>query len=251
MRRPAVTVAERPARGVAQVAGSAPERVSEVVADDGGGTARPEQEAHHEAHRTADADVLDPQQADLPAGRDQQVEEHDDRDREGGLPDDEWRCAGRVRRDQYGYGEGDPQPGGAGADANEQGGANGETRDRAGQAAQRSLTGGGRARPQHREGPEDNPERMLDVGDLGYGHRGGQRDGAPGTVAEPDRPQASVASDYSGRAQEPRRRLGCRRAPSGDHRLAQGGRDGYADGLGVEGVVSAPDGDRGIVAELA
>ena len=88
---------------------------------------------------------------------------------------------------------------------------------------------------------------MLDVGDLGYGHRGGQRDGAPGAVAEPDRPQASVASDYSGRAQEPRRRVGCRRAPSGDHRLAQGGRDGDADGLGVEGVVSAPDGDRGIV----
>src|SRR5258706_13450355 len=51
--------------------------------------ARPEQHPDHEAHRAADRDVLDPQQAYLPAGPDEQVEQHDHGDREGRLADRE------------------------------------------------------------------------------------------------------------------------------------------------------------------
>ena len=64
------------------------------------GAARPEQHADDEADRTADRDVLDPDQADLPAGRRDDVVQDQQRDGEGRLARGEGDDGRRQARQQ-------------------------------------------------------------------------------------------------------------------------------------------------------
>ena len=82
--------------------------VGEIVADDRGHAARPEQGADHDADRAAEGDVLDSDLADLPADRDDQVEQHGDHHRERRLADRERRRARRVGGHEHSDRERDP-----------------------------------------------------------------------------------------------------------------------------------------------
>src|SRR5919106_3142206 len=64
---------------------TARERVCQIAAEERAGAARPEQQANAEADRESERDVLDPDDADPPADRLDEVEEHEKRDREAGL----------------------------------------------------------------------------------------------------------------------------------------------------------------------
>ena len=126
-RRPAVPAARRvlglagpqpgrPLHRLGQVRRAGAERVGEIVADDGGHAARPEQGADHDADRAAERHVLDPHHADLPSDRDEQVEQDRDHHRERRLTDGERRGARRVRGHEHRDRERDPQRGLVAAD---------------------------------------------------------------------------------------------------------------------------------------
>jgi EmrB/QacA subfamily drug resistance transporter len=101
--------AERPVDRLGEVLGAGPVRVGQVVADHAAGTARPEQQPDDKADRAADGDVLNPQLADLPPGRHQEVEQDDDHHGERRLPEYERQRAWGVGGDGHRDRQRDPQ----------------------------------------------------------------------------------------------------------------------------------------------
>ena len=231
--------AQGPVHRLGQVGGAAPERVGEVVADHGGRAPRPEQDADHQAHQAADGHVLDAQQAHLPAGRHEQVEQdhHDDGERR--LAEGERQRARRVG----GHGHGDrqrrPQRRGAGADAEQQQRARREADHGAAKRAQRGGLGGRRVGAQHRQGAEHYPEPVLDPGQVGHQDRRGQGQRAAQAVQEPDRTEAGVPDQDAHRAgNRGHPPLGHRSLGLGPVPAAAPGGDGLR--------VGPPGGDQGV-----
>src|SRR5262249_24962449 len=68
----------------------------QVLVQEPGSSARPEQQTDDEADGAANRDVLDPDQPDLPARRLDQVEGHEQYDSESELPRDHWEHLWRV-----------------------------------------------------------------------------------------------------------------------------------------------------------
>ena len=92
----------RPVHRLPEICGARTEGIGEVVADDRGNAARPEEQPDQHAHCAADRHVLDSHNADLPPDRCEQVEEQRDGHRERRLADRERESARRVGGDEHG-----------------------------------------------------------------------------------------------------------------------------------------------------
>ena len=120
--------------------------------------AGPQQQADGDADGGADGDVLDPDQANLPAGGRDEIEDDDQVDGERRLAGDEADGGGSIGGEEDGEGERHPHdgrviPGQHGEDA-----ADHDPDDVPGQRLERGAAGAERGRPQDLECPEHDPE---------------------------------------------------------------------------------------------
>ena len=183
----------------------------EVVAQKRTGTAGPEEEADPEADREADGDVLDANHPDPPANRLDDVEEHEEDDREA-------RLSGRERDRTWGIGaEQDrnrqhaPQHRFVRPDADHEQRPDDDSDRGPRERADDRPAGSQGVRPQHGERAEDDPETVLETRPLGDVDGDGESDGAADAVLEPHRPHAGVLDREALRGFERgtgRRRLG-------------------------------------------
>ena len=191
--------------GLCQVAARldvcAAERSTQIV----GRAARPEQDADREAHGAADCNVLDPQQPELPSDRHQQVEEHEQREREGSLAGEERNRRRCETRDQHHDREQDPEHHGVGADHGHECPADDEAERGAHNRSGNRLPCAERVRTQHRERSEHDPEAVLDGGQVGDEHRQRQAGCSAQAVVQPRRARLRVGErSFPGGADRPR-----------------------------------------------
>ena len=174
------------------VVGAPRERVCEIAAEESGGAARPEQEADAEADGESDRDVLDSHDADPPADRLDDVEEHDQRDREarlaGGERDRPRRIGGEQDRDR----QDGPEHRVMRPDRDDEERADDDPDRSAGEGAHDRPSGGERVRAQHGERSEHDPETVLQAQALRDEDGNGEGDRAADAVPQPDRAHARV-----------------------------------------------------------
>ncbi len=176
------------------------------------GAARPQDEADDQADGAADRDVADPDQADLPAGRLDQVEQDDDEDGEAGLARGEVDRRGSVSRDEGGERQRQPQGLMIGPDGDHRQPADDEAEDGTGERLGRGHRGALCGRAQHRQRSQHHPEGMLDFDELGHQHRQAEREGGAQAVAAPHRVEVEMGAQPPPDCDQPGPRRGANQA---------------------------------------
>ena len=167
-------------------------RGGEVFAQERARAARPKEETDAEADREADRDVLDADQPHPPADRLDDVEEHEEDDREARLARGKRDRARRVGGEQDRDGQHAPQHRLVRADADHEQRADDEPDRGPRERVENGRAGAERVRPQHGKRSEHDPERVLKAGPLGDKDGDREPGGAANAVLEPHRADVGV-----------------------------------------------------------
>ena len=245
-----LAVAEQRRNRHVQVAGRLDIRRAERAAQDRRRPPRPDQNTDQQADGRTDRDVLDPHEPHPPAGRLDQVEEHEHYDREGGLTGREGD-RGRVGGEQHGERQHRPERAGGAAEHDQDQATDDDPGERAEQRPDDRRAGRDRARAQHRHRPEHDPEPVLQVGELGDEHRKRQADGPAYAVAQPHRVAVDVRAKLPTGHAGSRARRGRDRGRGGETRDEAGERSGARIGAPVAGLHGVAAEQERPVGELA
>ena len=180
---------------VRQISRTGHERVGQRTPQRARRATGPEEEPDHDAHAATDSDVLNTSQSHLPAGGLDDVEQDDDHRGEGGLTGSEGDHRRRDARDEHCDREQRPEESRMVRHTDHDERADKEAHRRPADGTEGGGAGAQRIGPQHRQGPQNHPEAVLDVGELDHQHGNGQARRSPQRIAEPHRAEGEMGEE--------------------------------------------------------